>query len=303
MESSSSIKKAIAFVIAVILTFSVVTFVKNSNITASAASSSSISIRKSPTLKVRKIRVDSVKLSWTKTKNATSYKLYKSTDNKNWKKVATTKDTSYTVKKLTPGAKYYFRLIAISGNKKSPYSKTVTAVPKPEKVGYLKIKFKSNTKASVSWDKVTGATGYELFYSTSLDFKKNLKKVTVKGGDKTSYTIKGMKNGKTYYVKVRAVTTVGKKTVVGICSPVSQLVTKTKTSYLYENGTKYSVDENGIKRIVNDSPDITENRGDECPVCGKTTCIQSIKDYYCVICKKTIKAFTCHPASHYGASF
>ncbi len=385
-----SIKKVIALVMAVILTFSVVTFIKNDGLTASAASTSSISIKKSPTLKAGTVKTTSVKLSWTTTKNADSYKLYKSTNNKNWQGVVTTKATYYTASKLTAGTKYYFKLVAVRGKTKSPYSNTVVVTPKPERVGSLKIKFSSNTQASVTWNKVSGATGYELFLSTSSNFKNDLKKVTVKGGDKTSYTIKGMKNGKTYYVKVRAITTAGKKTVVGTCSYPSQLITKTKTYYnyvnqtvyatanvnvrngantsyakvgllkkgksitrtaigsngwsrviykgktayisssylttkkpvtttkketttarreepttriIYENGTKYSVDENGIKRIVNDSPDITENRGDECPVCGKTTCIQSIKDYYCVICKKTIKAFTCHPASHYGASF
>ena len=189
-----SMKKVIALVLAVILTFSVVTIIKNDGLTASAASTSSISIKKSPTLKAGTVKATSVKLSWTTTKNADSYKLYKSTNNKNWQGVVTTKATSYTVSKLTAGTKYYFKLVAVSGKTKSPYSNTVSVTPKPERVGSLKIKFSSNTQASVTWNKVSGATGYELFLSTSSNFKNDLKKVTVKGGDKTSYTIKGMKN-------------------------------------------------------------------------------------------------------------
>lgn len=248
-----SIKKVIALVLAVILTFSVVTFIKNDGLTASASSTSSISIKKSPTLKAGTVKATSVKLSWTTTKNATSYKLYKSTNNKNWQGVVTTKATSYTVSKLTAGTKYYFKLVAVSGKTKSPYSNTVVVTPKPERVGSLKIKFSSNTQASVTWNKVSGATGYELFLSTSSNFKNDLKKVTVKGGDKTSYTIKGMKNGKTYYVKVRAITTAGKKTVVGTCSYPSQLITKTKTYYNYVNQTVYATANVNVRKGANTS--------------------------------------------------
>ena len=65
-----SMKKVIALVLAVILTFSVVTIIKNDGLTASAASTSSISIKKSPTLKAGTVKATSVKLSWTTTKNA-----------------------------------------------------------------------------------------------------------------------------------------------------------------------------------------------------------------------------------------
>ena len=243
-----SIKKVIAFVLAVILTFSVVTIIKNDGLTASAASASSVSIKKSPTLKSGTVTATSVKLSWTTTKNADSYKLYKSTDKQSWKSVVTTESTSYTVRKMKTGTKYYFKLIAVSGKTKSPYSNTVVVTPKPEKVGTLKIKFSSNTQASVTWNKVSGATGYELFLSTSANFKKDLKKATVKGGDKTSYTMKGMKNGKTYYVKVRAVTTAEKKTVVGAFSYMVQLIPKTKTYYNYVNQTVYATANVNIRK-------------------------------------------------------
>ena len=380
-----SIKKVIAFVLAVILTFSVVTIIKNDGLTASAASASSVSIKKSPTLKAGTVTATSVKLSWTTTKNADSYKLYKSTDKQSWKSVVTTESTSYTVRKMKTGTKYYFKLIAVSGKTKSPYSNTVAVTPKPEKVGTLKIKFSSNTQASVSWDKVSGATGYELFLSTSSNFKKDLKKVTVKGGDKTSYTMKGMKSGKTYYVKVRAVTASDKKTVVGAFSYMVQLIPKTKTYYNYVNQTVYAtanvnirkgadtsyekvgllkkgksitrtaigsngwskVSYNGTVAYISSSylttkkPEVTTTKKpetttkrqesttkketekttvyqvttsydnsaeteirdpDKCPICGKYTCGLIMKDYFCVICKKTIPKLTCHPASHYEAS-
>ena len=50
-------------------------------------------------------------------------------------------------------------------------------------------------------------TNYEIRYATNKKFK-SAKKVTTK---KTSYTLKKLKKGKTYYVKVRAFNKVGKK--------------------------------------------------------------------------------------------
>lgn len=59
---------------------------------------------------------------------------------------------------------------------------------------------KSNTSVKLSWNKVSGATSYTIYYSTASDGK--LKKVaTVK---KNSYTWKKLKKNKDYYVYVKA---------------------------------------------------------------------------------------------------
>ncbi len=58
-------------------------------------------------------------------------------------------------------------------------------------------------KAQVSYKTVTGAKGYEIQYSTDKKFKKGVK--TIKAGAKTKkVTIKGLKKGSRYYVRVRA---------------------------------------------------------------------------------------------------
>ncbi|MGN1418151.1 MAG: fibronectin type III domain-containing protein [Acutalibacteraceae bacterium] len=63
-------------------------------------------------------------------------------------------------------------------------------------------------KAALSWNKISGATGYEVYMATSKGG--SYKKVaTVKG--KTSYTKTGLSKGKTYYFKVRAYKTVSSK--------------------------------------------------------------------------------------------
>lgn len=123
------IKKTIAFMFATLLFFSAFSVAENyAPLTASAVSS--VSIKKQPTLKASKVKSTSVKLSWSKVKSATSYKIYRSTNKKKWKLIKTTKKTSYTVNKLKSNKKYYFRVRAIGKNKKSPYSKTVTVKTK-----------------------------------------------------------------------------------------------------------------------------------------------------------------------------
>ncbi|MGN1194303.1 MAG: fibronectin type III domain-containing protein [Acutalibacteraceae bacterium] len=242
------IKRLLALVIAVIMTLSVATYTGNESFTSYAsAASASISIKKAPSLKASDIKYNSVKLTWGTTKSADSYKIYKSTDKKSWTCIATVKTTSYKASKLKTGTKYYFRLIAVSGKTKSPYSNTVAVTPMPEKVSSLKANVSSSTKASLSWGKVTGASGYQVYYSTSSDFKTNLKKITVNGADKTSCTLSGLKSGTKYYVKVRAIVKSGDKVFYGTFSSSRSFTTKSvsnspsssSTVYITETGTKF----------------------------------------------------------------
>lgn len=73
----------------------------------------------------------------------------------------------------------------------------------------------SNVKAKgttmiVKWKKKSGVTGYQIQYSTNSKFKKNNKTVRVKKYKTTSTTVKKLKSGKKYYVRIR--TYKGKKT-------------------------------------------------------------------------------------------
>ncbi|MGN1124059.1 MAG: CAP domain-containing protein [Eubacterium sp.] len=70
-------------------------------------------------------------------------------------------------------------------------------------------KLKRGKKAfTVTYSKVSGVTGYEVQYSTSKKFtKKATKKVAYKGNSKFTKTVKKLKDGKKYYVRVRTFTT------------------------------------------------------------------------------------------------
>ena len=93
--------------------------------------------------------------------------------------------------------------------------KNYTLYAKWEKVTVKKTSITSakNSKSkqiAIKYKKVSGAKGYEVSYSTDKKFKKS---VTKKNTTKTSYTIKSLKKGKTYYVRVRAykIDSAGKK--------------------------------------------------------------------------------------------
>lgn len=68
-------------------------------------------------------------------------------------------------------------------------------------------------KATVKWSKVTGATGYKIYYKTSKNGSWKLIKTT--NNKTTSYTKTGLTKGKTYYFTVKAYRTTGGKTYNG----------------------------------------------------------------------------------------
>ena len=109
-------------------------------------------------------------------------------------------------------------------NNKSVGKATVTITGKGAYTGTVTKTFKINPKATsiskltspktkqlkVTYKKVSGVTGYQVTYSTSKKFTKSTTKTaTVKGVSKLSKTVKSLKKGKTYYVKVRTYKTVG----------------------------------------------------------------------------------------------
>ncbi len=72
----------------------------------------------------------------------------------------------------------------------------------------------TNGKLAIKWDKITGATGYDVYVSTNP--KKGYKKVKTVGKNTSSVTVKKVKGkkvkkSKTYYVYVESVKKVGKK--------------------------------------------------------------------------------------------
>lgn len=92
----------------------------------------------------------------------------------------------------------------------SNYSKTVTVIVKPKKATLYSLQNYSKKKIYFSCDYQSGATGYQVAYSTSSKFTSKTTKYK-KFKDNSGYITK-LTKGKKYYVKVRAYYKVNKST-------------------------------------------------------------------------------------------
>ena len=155
-----------------------------------------------------------VKMNWSKVSGATGYRVYKyNTSTKKWQTVANTKNTSYTFSKLKAGTTYKFTVRAyktLNGTTYlSPSYTTFTSSTNPATVSFTLTP--GSKKAVAKWSKVTGATGYKVYYKTSAKGKW----IGLKTTTGTSYTKTGLTKGKTYYFTVKAYRTVNGKTYNG----------------------------------------------------------------------------------------
>ena len=180
-------------------------------------------VNKVNNVKAASASYNSIKLSWDKLNNATGYKIYRAEKKDgSYECIKTISDkntTTYTDKKLTCGKKYYYKVAPYKSSTVGKKSGAVSAKPSLAKPKSLAATAKGSKTVNVSWKKVSGASGYEIYRADSK--KGTYKKVaTIKKGSTVSYKNKKLKKGTTYYYKVRAYRTVGKKKVYSSYSSV-----------------------------------------------------------------------------------
>lgn len=90
---------------------------------------------------------------------------------------------------------------------------------KPAKVKKPTVTNSSKKTLKVTWKKIKGATGYEVYRATEKNGTYKLVKA-LKGESKVTYTNKNLKKGKTFYYKVRAYKQVGNEKIYGDFSKV-----------------------------------------------------------------------------------
>ena len=184
----------------------------------------------SPKVKASSAGYNSIQVKWNKVSDADGYVIYRSTTKKGkYNKVKTiTKGSAITYKdtRRVFNRTYYYKVKAYKKaegqTKYSDYSNIVSVKTKVA-APVVTLKKSSSTRLRLSWKKVSGASGYQIAYST----KKSSGYQTVKvKKSSTGYTIKNLKKGKTYYVKVRGYRTVKGKKVNGSWSAVKSIKLK-----------------------------------------------------------------------------
>ncbi|MGE8204612.1 InlB B-repeat-containing protein [Heyndrickxia sp. NPDC080065] len=175
---------------------------------------------KTTNLKVTSSGYNKLKVYWKKVSGATGYEIYRATSKTGtYSKITAITSGStidYLNSNLTTRKTYYYKIRAyrtIDGTKAySSYSSIVSGKPVLAKPTSIKAKKVSSTSIKVSWNKVSEASGYEIYRASSKSG--SYKKVkTLTKGTTVNYTNKSLAKRKTYYYKVRTYRTVNKKKI------------------------------------------------------------------------------------------
>ncbi len=170
-------------------------------------------------LKASSQTTTTTKISWAKASSITGYQVY---TNDSRKLISQTTGTSYTLKNLKAGATYKYKVRTYTKiGSKTYYGafKTVTFATQP-KATTAKAVSKTSKTARITWSKISGATGYQVYRATS--YNGSYQKVaTIIKGSTVSYTNTGLTSGRTYYYKVRAYRTADGKNVYSAFSDVT----------------------------------------------------------------------------------
>ena len=162
---------------------------------------------------------NSVTLSWSAVSGADGYEVYMASG-KTWKKIATTTSRTFVHKNLAINTVYKYRVRAYDKFlRKVTYGKfsaTASAKTALAKVTGFKVAAANATTVKFTWNKVAGATGYQLYLY-------NGKQWVYKGATKNNYAYQtNLKLGQTYKYSVRAYRTVNKKNYYGpLCSLIN----------------------------------------------------------------------------------
>ena len=158
---------------------------------------------------------NALKLNWSKVNGANGYRVYVKV-NGQWKALGNTKSTTYVHKKLETGKSYTYTVKSYKNTKSgtvwSSYDKKgITGKAALSAPSLRKAKRTSAKKATLSWKKVNGASGYVVYRKTNNGRWQIVKKITKR--NITSFTDKKLSKGKKYTYTVRAYRTVGKKNI------------------------------------------------------------------------------------------
>jgi len=160
-----------------------------------------------------------ITLSWSKYSNAQGYQVYRATSKDgDYKRQTTTSDLTFK-NKATTNKTYYYKVRAYKKNpgSKTSYSKFSAVITGKATLGKPTISLTLyESKIGLSWNKVTGATGYQIKRAT----KKSGDYTSIRKTTKTSFENTKIKLRKIYYYKIRAYIKKNDKTYYGPYSTI-----------------------------------------------------------------------------------
>ena len=95
----------------------------------------------------------------------------------------------------------------------------------PKQTAFSSVKA-GKKKVVLRWEKIKAVTGYQIQYSTKSNFKTNRTTIRVKGAASVSKTVKGLKQNKRYYVRIRTYKKINGKTYYSKWSKAKTFKTK-----------------------------------------------------------------------------
>jgi hypothetical protein len=164
-------------------------------------------VNKLPTPKVISVKnvSEGVTVTWEPVIGTDKYRVLRKTPDGEWKKVKDTTATIFTDKTAENSKEYLYTVKCVSSNGKknlSDYDKTGVKIYRLQPTT-VKVQAKQKT-VTLTWNKISKSTGYEIEYTTDKNFKKNVETVTLKGASKTSQSVKSLSAGKIYYFRARS---------------------------------------------------------------------------------------------------
>ena len=157
-----------------------------------------------------------VKLTWTKSVNATGYEIYRSEKkNSGYKKIKTISKNSklyYQDKSVESGKTYYYKIKAYSKGAEKTFYSQFSGIVKGGRLDPVTPKKCEGSQdyIKLTWKKSVNATGYVIYRSENQNGK--YKKIgTITQNKQLYYKDRTAKSGKKYYYKIKAYKTNGEK--------------------------------------------------------------------------------------------
>ena len=166
-----------------------------------------------------------VTLSWSKaSEDVAGYRIYRYDEELDkYVYLKATRNLSYEDENVTSGTTYQYKVRCywkIGGkNYYGTYSPVVSVTTPPAKVTNVGTEKRSSLYLTLSWDQVSGASGYRI-YQYNEDTKAYEKVTTISDADTTSYKITGLSSATEYQFKVRAYKKADGVTIWGSSSSV-----------------------------------------------------------------------------------